>query len=704
MDTSIADPHNGPPPDLQGQPRPAASASASNFRDEPINILIVDDEPKNLIVLETVLNDPAYRLVRAESADQALLALVVEEFALLILDIRMPGMTGFELAQMIKERKKTARVPIIFLTAYYNEDQHVLEGYDTGAVDYLHKPVKPTILRSKVAVFADLYRKSREVGMANRALLAEVTERRRAEERLRELNDTLEQRVKERTEALRESETRMRLAQDAARIGTFDWNIQTGINLWTPELEAMYGLPTGGFGRTQTAWENLVYSEDRAEALRLVERAFETGQPVEGEWRVTWPDGSVHWLMGRFQVFKDAAGVPLRMTGVNLDITNRKRAEEALRESDRRKDEFLAMLAHELRNPLAPVRNAAQVLHMKSPATSELQWAKDVIDRQMQSLTRLIDDLMDVSRISRGKIELRRERVELAQVVQDAVESSRPLIEQQGQKLTVTLPPQPILLDADLTRLAQVFLNLLNNAAKFNVRGGRIDLTAERQGSDVVVLVKDTGIGIPAAHLSSVFEMFSQVEGALSRSQGGMGIGLYLVKRLVELHQGQIEVKSDGLDKGSEFLVRLPILLEPSPTPVISNDDEPRAIPTSKLRILVVDDNRDAASTLTMLLEYMGNTARMVHDGEEAVETAGKFRPNVVLLDIGLPKMNGYDAARAIRLEPWGQNMVLIAVTGWGHDEDKRKSEDAGFDLHMVKPVDPRALMKLLAELHLVNA
>ncbi len=703
MSTDIANPHNGPPHELQRQPRPAASDTAAAFQDVPINILIVDDEPKNLIVLETVLNDPAYRLVRAESADQALLALVVEEFALLILDIRMPGMTGFELAQMIKERKKTSRVPIIFLTAYYNEDQHVLEGYDTGAVDYLHKPVKPTILRSKVAVFADLYRKSREVAMANRALLAEVTERRRAEERLRELNDTLEQRVKDRTEALRESETRMRLAQDAARIGTFDWNIQTGMNVWTPELEALYGLSPGSFAGTKAGWENLVHSEDRAETLRLVERALETGQPVEGEWRVTWPDGSVHWLMGRFQVFKDAAGLPLRMTGVNLDITNRKRAEEALRESDRRKDEFLAMLAHELRNPLAPVRNAAQVLHMKSPATSELQRAKDVIDRQMQSLTRLIDDLMDVSRISRGKIELRRERVELAQVIQDAIESSRPLIEQQGHKLTVTLPPQPILLHADLTRLAQVFLNLLNNAAKFNVKGGRIDLTAERQGSEVVVSVKDTGVGIPVANLSTVFEMFSQVEGALSRSQGGMGIGLYLVKRLVEMHQGQIEVKSDGPDKGSEFLVRLPILLEPSPTPKTRTEDDTLPIPTSELRILVVDDNRDAASTLTMLLEYMGNTAYTAHDGEEAVETAGKYRPDVVLLDIGLPKMNGYDAARAIRHEPWGQNMVLIAVTGWGHDEDKRKSEDAGFDLHMVKPVDPRSLMKLLADLHIVK-
>ncbi len=702
MSTDIPASPNGLAPASPTQPRPAGAGPRSAARDEPINILIVDDEPKNLTVLETVLDDPGYRLIRAESADQALLALVVEEFALIILDIRMPGMTGFELAQMIKERKKTALVPIIFLTAYYNEDQHVLEGYDTGAVDYLHKPVNPTILRSKVAVFAELYRKSREIGMANRSLLAEVTERRRAEERLRELNDTLEQRVRERTEALRESETRLRLAQDAARIGTFDWNIQTGLNVWTPELEALHGLPTGGFPQTQCAWEHLVHAEDRAETLRLVERAFETGQPIEGEWRVIWPNGSVHWLMGRFQVFKDAAGVPLRMTGVNLDITTRKRAEEALREADRRKDEFLAILAHELRNPLAPIRTAVQILHLKGPGTPELQWAKEVIDRQIQAMTRLIDDLMDVSRISRGKIELRREGIELAQIIAEAVESSRPLIEQQGHELTVTLPPEPILLDADQTRLAQVFLNLLNNAAKFSERGGRIDLTAERQGSDVVVSVKDSGIGIPAANLGSVFEMFSQVEGTLVRSQGGLGIGLCLVKRLVELHEGHIEAKSAGPNKGSEFLVRLPVVPEPSSTRQLLEEGD-RALPTSEHRILVVDDNRDAASTLAMLLESMGNTACMAHDGEEAVAMAGKYQPDVVLLDIGLPKMNGYDAARAIRQEPWGRNMVLIAVTGWGQDEDKRKSHEAGFDRHLVKPVEPGSLMNLLAGLPIVK-
>jgi len=317
-------------------------------------------------------------------------------------------------------------------------------------------------------------------------------------------------------------------------------------------------------------------------------------------------------------------------------------------------------------------------------------------------MTRLIDDLMDVSRISRGKIELRRERLELVQVIQEAIESSRPLIEQEGHELTAILPPGAILLDADRIRLTQVFLNLLNNAAKFSARGGRIDVTAERQGGDVVVSVKDTGVGIPAAKLASVFEMFSQVEGVLARSQGGLGIGLCLAKQIVEMHDGHIEVRSDGLDKGSEFVVRLPMAGELTETRE-TGDDGDRQTPTSELRILVVDDNVDAATSLAILLKIMGNTLHLAHDGEAAVEAARKYRPDVVLLDIGLPKLNGYDVARAIRQEPWGRNMVLIAVTGWGQDEDKRKSEEVGFDRHLVKPVDPQALMKLLTELHVVK-
>jgi CheY-like chemotaxis protein/two-component sensor histidine kinase len=332
-----------------------------------------------------------------------------------------------------------------------------------------------------------------------------------------------------------------------------------------------------------------------------------------------------------------------------------------------------------------------------------LQWARDVIDRQMQHMTRLIDDLMDVSRISRGKIELKRERVALVTVVQGAVETSRPLIEQYGHELIESLPAQPVYLEADVTRLAQVFANLLNNAAKYTERGGRIWLTVEREGSDVVVSVRDTGIGIPRDKLRGVFELFAQVHGALEKSQGGLGIGLSLVKRLVEMHDGTIEARSEGLGKGSEFIVRLPIVIEQhSATAGIGSGEQ--GISALSLRILIVDDNRDAADSLGMMLRMMGNEIHTAYDGAAAVRVAGEFRPQVVLLDIGLPKLNGYEACRRIRQEPWGKSIIVIAVTGWGQDEDKRKADEAGFDRHMVKPVDPRSLITLLSTLSAANS
>ena len=533
---------------------------------DQVNILIVDDEPKNLTVLETVLDDPSYSLVRAGSGEEALLALMANEFAVLVLDVRMPGMTGFELAQMVKERKKTARVPIIFLTAYYNEDQHILEGYGSGAVDYLHKPVNAAVLRSKVAVFAELHRTSRALEAANRALV--------------ELNETLDRRVTERTLALQASDAQ-------------------------------------------------------------------------------------------------------------------------LREANRRKDEFLATLAHELRNPLAPVRNAVQVLRLKGLA-AELQWSTELIDRQVQAMSRLIDDLMDVSRINQGRIELRRLRVDLASILSDAVETSRPLIDEYGHELYVTMPEQKLMLDADPTRLAQAFMNLLNNAAKYMDRGGHIEVHARREGDEVLVTVADSGIGISPERLDSVFEMFSQVETALERSRGGLGIGLSLTQRLVEMHGGSVKARSAGLGRGSEFLVRLPLAAVLADEPIRGpgrNEPEASAEAGTGLRVLVADDNKDAAETLSMLLEIMGHTVRQVPDGEAAVRVAAEFNPQAVLLDIGMPKLNGYEACRQIRALPGGSAMTLVAVTGWGQADDRRRSQEAGFDQHLVKPVDPSALVELIAAL-----
>jgi signal transduction histidine kinase/ActR/RegA family two-component response regulator len=390
------------------------------------------------------------------------------------------------------------------------------------------------------------------------------------------------------------------------------------------------------------------------------------------------------------------AGRVLGAVNVLVDISDRKRVEDALKQADRAKNEFLATLAHELRNPLAPIRNAVHILHLSGSVSPELQWALGVIDRQTRQMTRLIDDLLDIARITGGRLELRRERIELADVVRTAVETSRPLVESSGHELTVSVPRQPIPLDGDLTRLAQVVSNLLNNAAKYTDRGGRIWLTAERQGSDAVVAVRDTGIGISAAMLPRVFEMFTQVDRMDERCRGGLGIGLALARRLVEMHGGSISARSDGPDRGTEFTVRLPVLLEqPASSPIVRESAD--AAQTASLRVLVVDDNWDAAASLAVLLRGAGHDIRTAHDGQEAVGVAGEFRPDVVLLDIGLPKLNGYDAARHIREQPWGRRAVLIATTGWAQQADREKSEDAGFDHHLVKPIDPAVLLRLLA-------
>ena len=372
----------------------------------------------------------------------------------------------------------------------------------------------------------------------------------------------------------------------------------------------------------------------------------------------------------------------------------RSRADE-LANVSRNKDEFLATLAHELRNPLAPIRNSVHYLGLEGLTEREVKTARDVISRQVTTMVRLIDDLLDLSRISRNKLDVRKERVELAAVLESAVESSRPHINQCRHELTISLPNEALHLDADPTRLAQVFLNVLNNAAKYTNHGGHIWLTAKREGSDAVVSIRDNGIGIPETMLSTIFDMFLQVDRSLEQSKGGLGIGLTLVRRLVEMHDGSIEARSNGLGEGSEFVVRLPLVVA-SPCKLAPDRTEVGTKSLSRCRILVVDDNKDAADSLAMLLRIDGNDIRTAYDGPEAVAVAEVFRPEVVLLDIGLPKLNGYDVARRMRQQPWGRSATLIALTGWGKDEDRRLSQDAGFNAHLVKPVDLAALEELL--------
>jgi PAS domain S-box-containing protein len=683
--------------------------------DEPVRVLLVDDQVGNLEALEAVLEPSGCQLVRAQSADEALLALLDHEFAAIVLDIRMPGMDGLELAQLIRKRKRSRHVPILFLTAHLLDERDVMAGYSVGAVDYLTKPINPGVLQAKIAVFAELFRKTNALTRAIDALQGEVSQREQAEEALRVVNQQLELRVQERTtevmhahEVLRAGEERLRVALDAGRMGTWEVDDVARTSRIDAVECALLGLESNTRVLPLDQFFSLIHPEDREFVERTMREARATNAAGVGAFEVEYRvirknDGQVRWVLSRGRDVPEPSGPPSRTVGVSFDVTDRRQIEEALRDGDRRKNDFLATLAHELRNPLAPIRNAVQIMALKAPPHPDLKWARELIARQTKQLARLVDDLIDISRITRDKLELRKEPVELSTIVYEAVETSRPLIDEGGHELVVDLPEKAVVVNADLTRLAQVISNLLNNAAKYSDRGGRIELSLVRQGSDAVLKVKDTGMGIAPAMLPRVFEMFVQADLPRERMGGGLGVGLALAKRLVEMHDGTIQVHSDGEGLGSEFIVRLPLRIEPELQHGPSEDREGDGL-SSTLRILVVDDNQDAVESLAMLLRIMGNDIRTARDGLEAVEAAQEFRPHVVLLDIGLPRLNGYEVAQRIRAMPGGNQIVLIALTGWGQDEDRRQSKEAGFDHHLVKPIEPVALMKLLAELSTCQA
>ena len=503
---------------------------------------------------------------------------------------------------------------------------------------------------------------------------------------------------------LRASEERHQLALDAAELGM--WHIVPATNaiLIDARVRAIFGTTDACPDFDQLL--AIIHPDDLPGVQASIVAATRLEDPVPSviEYRVVHPDGTLRWVFGKGRSSIVGTGPTRRVAsfdGTVADITDRKRGEEEreqlvarLQEQDQRKDEFLATLAHELRNPLAPIRNGLQIMRLAKVDPDKTEQIRSMMERQVGQMVHLIDDLLDLSRISRGKIDLRKERIELASVIAQAIETSRPSIDQAGHELFIEVPPGPIYVDADLTRLTQVFSNLLNNAAKFTERGGRVQLAVQLMGLDAVVSVTDNGIGIPTHMLPHVFEMFTQVEGNLGRSRGGLGIGLSIVQRLVQMHGGSVEARSDGPGKGSEFVVRLPVALSLA---LNQPADEANPVrPTARLRILVADDNLDAAESLAMLLTLEGNETRTAHDGLEALDVAATFRPDVMLLDIGMPKLNGYDVCRRIRQQAWGKGIVVIALTGWGQEEDKRQSLAAGVDAHLVKPVDLAALEKLL--------
>ncbi len=495
--------------------------------------------------------------------------------------------------------------------------------------------------------------------------------------------------------ALRKSEERLRLAHQIAHVGTFEWDIKNNINMWSPEIEALYGLKPGTFEGTYEDWAKRVHPDDLPEAERQARESLESGE-LHAEWRVVWPDGSIRWLAARTRVFYDGHGNPSRMLGINLDITDRKQAEEALRDADRRKDEFLATLAHELRNPLAPIRTGLQVMRMTTDMPEKFEEVRATMERQVEQLVVLVDDLLDVSRITQGKLQLRSSCVRLDEILQTSVEATRSFLEEANHTFVLEVPPEPIFLDADPHRLAQVFSNLLNNAAKYTPNGGQVRMAAWRQAEEVVVSVRDSGVGIAPEMLDRIFEMFAQGEGSEDRMKAGLGLGLTLVKSLVEMHGGTIQVRSEGIGKGSEFEVYLPIATPTKTQLAAPSTPEHTSADRKTCRILVVDDKVEAANLMAVALRLLGHEVVTAGDGERAVERAAEYQPDVIVLDIGLPKMDGYEACHRIRALPNGDKVTIVALTGWGQAEDKQRAKDAGFDRHFTKPVDVAELKPLL--------
>jgi signal transduction histidine kinase len=572
---------------------------------EKVNVLLVDDQPARLLTYETILSELGQNLVRAGSGLEALDKLMKDEFAVVLLDVSMPDMDGFEAATLIHQHPRFEKTPIIFVTGVHISELDRLKGYKVGAVDYVSIPVVPEILRSKVTVLIELYTKRRELQELNRTLA-------QANERLAEANTTLQ------AEKTRELETLNRVLQRANQ-----------------ELES-------------------------------ANRSLQT------------------------------------------EVAERARVELALKEADRHKDEFLAMLAHELRNPLAPIHNAVQLMHRQSFTDPQLTWSRDIIGRQLAHLTRLVDDLLDVSRITRGKINLSKEVIELESLLTRTVETVQPLIEERGHTLTVEARNGILEVLGDPTRLVQALGNVLGNAAKYTERGGRITLSAAESGSEVLIRIRDNGIGIPSELMPMIFNLFTQLDRTSGPSQSGLGIGLALVQRLVEMHGGSVAARSEGLGKGSEFLIRLPLFIREqveSGQPLqqlsaleqsMTNAEGPAR---TQRRILVADDNNDALESLATLLQLSGHEVYTAANGAMALESAEQHRPEVALLDIGMPKLDGYEVARRIRAQPWGQRITLVALTGWGQDSDRRRSQEAGFDSHLVKPLDLDKLTELLAAL-----
>lgn len=466
------------------------------------------------------------------------------------------------------------------------------------------------------------------------------------------------------------------------------------ITSWNRGAERVFGYTAAeAIGRPIT----MLIPEDRHDEEGMILSRLRAGEPLEHFETVRkTKDGNLIDISVTISPVRDEMGNVIGASKVARDVTLQKRVQLELKEADARKTEFLALLAHELRNPLGPIRHAVKILRARAPSPEELQWATSIIDRQTEHMTRLVEDLLDVSRITRGTIELRRERVDVATVLKSAVEASSALIERHRHQLKVTTPSQPLYVEGDVTRLTQIVANVLDNAAKYTDPGGKVWLSAEREGDNAVIRVKDSGIGITSEVLPRIFDMFTQAGLPLERSQGGLGVGLALVERLVLLHGGTVSAYSAGAGQGSQFTIKLP-LAQAQKLPAVEQRNQSIAQPRSRCKVLVVDDNVDSVDSLAMLLRMMGHEVETASDGASGLDRAVAFKPDVAILDIGLPKVNGYELAKQIREQEWSKSVILVALTGWGQEQHRRRSEESGFNHHLTKPVEFDVLQEILA-------
>jgi len=698
--------------------------------EDRVSILIVDDLPEKLLVFGTVLEELNQDLVFVRSGREALREVLHREFAVILLDVNMPDIDGFETAALIRQYKRAVDTPIIFITSYADEMQ-TERGYALGAVDYIQSPVVPHILRSKVRVFVRLFALQRQIRRqadARAAIVAAEAARRAAEDSDRRsaflagashvLNGSLQAGV-----GVQELAKLLvpQLASVAVVMTTDEGDARGDVLVASPagmtgmmldrlgdvvhqalidasknrvriDLDAatLPALDAAAFGLAPEHWPNPMRAASALPLLngdRLLGALFVAtdtlNHPVD--WRV------LDDLAARAAAALENATLYGSLQG---EIVERRAAEMELQEAGRRKDEFLAMLSHELRNPLAPIRTALEVIRRIAPPDPKLDRASDIMVRQVRQMTRLIDELLDVARISQGKIVLSREKVDLNAVISQSVETAQPLIDARDQSLRVVPLPEPMYLQGDFARLAQIVSNLLNNASKYSERGTSVELHASFDGQGAVIRIRDHGMGIDAQLLPRIFDLFTQGSRGLDRAQGGLGVGLTLARRLAEMHGGRLEAASEGAGRGSEFTLRLPCV-----GLVSSGDSVPAALdaPTSPAcRVLVVDDNRDAAQSVASFLELGGHEVRTAADGAEALVASELFAPQVVVLDIGLPILDGYEVAQRLRQSPICSNALLVALTGYGQREDRLNAEAAGFDHHFVKPADPAALLSCI--------